>query len=72
VENELIVVPVLITLIAFDKFFTLFVRYVLIEQSPGTPARPGIFLILLRLMRLIDVDKEQIPGIPELSLNNVE
>ena len=71
-ENELIVVPVLIRLIAFDKFVKLSVIYVLIEQSPGTPARPGIFLILLRLMRLIDVDKEQIPGIPELTVNNVE
>jgi len=45
---------------------------VLIEQSPGRPATACVFAILLKFIRLIVVDKEHIPGIPELRENSVE
>ena len=59
-------------MIVFDRLSKLFVRYVLIEQSPGKPATFCVFAILLKFMRLIVVDKEHIPGIPEFRVKSVE
>ena len=58
--------------IVCDRLLKVFVRYVLIEQRPGRPAIACVFAILLKFIRLIDVDKEHIPGIPELYENSVE